>query len=212
MAATTLRPISSRASFTELQPDSGEPQVGRNGSKERGRRCDPDLRSRSWSRPRERSATLLRYERHEEQLERETSSAWARSATRTFEPSPLAARRLLASSSLPNWRIRHVAAWGRRMTLARSKASWAAVTAFRFCSRSLVVEMRGGASCHQAPLQRPLGPSPRRTSTPRDKEKGSPTVKDDVLSAPGRIRTCGLSLRRRTLYPLSYEGGDPPLY
>jgi hypothetical protein len=24
-------------------------------------------------------------------------------------------------------------------------------------------------------------------------------------SAPGRIRTCGLALRRRTLYPLSYR-------
>ena len=27
-----------------------------------------------------------------------------------------------------------------------------------------------------------------------------------VVRAPGRIRTCGLSLRRRTLYPLSYGG------
>ena len=26
-------------------------------------------------------------------------------------------------------------------------------------------------------------------------------------SALGRIRTCGLLLRRQTLYPLSYEGG-----
>ena len=28
----------------------------------------------------------------------------------------------------------------------------------------------------------------------------------DVFGAPGRIRTCDLPLRRRLLYPLSYEG------
>ena len=28
----------------------------------------------------------------------------------------------------------------------------------------------------------------------------------DDMSAPGRIRTCGLLLRRQTLYPLSYGG------
>ena len=28
-------------------------------------------------------------------------------------------------------------------------------------------------------------------------------------SAPGRIRTCGLALRRRTLYPLSYRRSKP---
>ncbi len=27
-----------------------------------------------------------------------------------------------------------------------------------------------------------------------------------MKSAPGRIRTCGLLLRRQTLYPLSYGG------
>jgi hypothetical protein len=27
-----------------------------------------------------------------------------------------------------------------------------------------------------------------------------------LMSAPGRIRTCGLLLRRQTLYPLSYGG------
>ncbi len=32
-----------------------------------------------------------------------------------------------------------------------------------------------------------------------------------LFCAPGRIRTYGLSLRRRTLYPLSYEGGEPSL-
>src|ERR1700756_4839944 len=29
--------------------------------------------------------------------------------------------------------------------------------------------------------------------------------------APGRIRTCGLLLRRQTLYPLSYGGAHAPL-
>src|SRR5262245_40590301 len=32
-----------------------------------------------------------------------------------------------------------------------------------------------------------------------------------VLRAPGRIRTCDLPLRRRTLYPLSYEGATDSL-
>jgi hypothetical protein len=31
------------------------------------------------------------------------------------------------------------------------------------------------------------------------------------LSAPGKIRTCDLSLRRRALYPLSYGRGMPSL-
>lgn len=31
-----------------------------------------------------------------------------------------------------------------------------------------------------------------------------------LVRALGRNRTCGLLLRRQTLYPLSYEGGDPP--
>jgi L-Ala-D/L-Glu epimerase / N-acetyl-D-glutamate racemase len=30
--------------------------------------------------------------------------------------------------------------------------------------------------------------------------------------APGRIRTCGLALRRRALYPLSYGRGEKPVY
>ena len=33
----------------------------------------------------------------------------------------------------------------------------------------------------------------------------------DPLDAPGRIRTCDLALRRRTLYPLSYRRGEPSL-
>jgi hypothetical protein len=31
-------------------------------------------------------------------------------------------------------------------------------------------------------------------------------------NAPGRIRTCGLALRRRALYPLSYGRGERPVY
>src|SRR6202790_4183784 len=35
------------------------------------------------------------------------------------------------------------------------------------------------------------------------------TVEPRIDSAPGKIRTCDLSLRRRALYPLSYgRGGD----
>ena len=33
------------------------------------------------------------------------------------------------------------------------------------------------------------------------------SVPRDQICAPGRIRTCDLPLRRRALYPLSYEGG-----
>ena len=35
---------------------------------------------------------------------------------------------------------------------------------------------------------------------------GGPDEGPDCKSAPGRIRTCGLLLRRQTLYPLSYGG------
>jgi hypothetical protein len=33
-----------------------------------------------------------------------------------------------------------------------------------------------------------------------------------AVHAPGRIRTCGLALRRRALYPLSYGRGERPVY
>jgi hypothetical protein len=36
------------------------------------------------------------------------------------------------------------------------------------------------------------------------KNPPGPSWPKRVLYAPGRIRTCGLSLRRRALYPLSY--------
>jgi hypothetical protein len=41
---------------------------------------------------------------------------------------------------------------------------------------------------------------------------GAPSRFGFSSDAPGRIRTCDLSLRRRTLYPLSYGRGERAVY
>src|SRR5205814_1120897 len=48
--------------------------------------------------------------------------------------------------------------------------------------------------------------SPSNVVATRPRPGGGNAARD---SAPGRIRTCGLALRRRTLYPLSYRRVTP---
>jgi hypothetical protein len=43
-------------------------------------------------------------------------------------------------------------------------------------------------------------------NAPTATDAKAPLTRENV-GAPGRIRTCGLLLRRQTLYPLSYGGG-----
>src|SRR5262249_39779658 len=77
------------------------------------------------------------------------------------------------------------------------------------CGKGRVVrrEPSFAASTSSAPTTRRCSRRPpRRCCKPTRK----PPFPAASTSAPGRNRTCGLSLRRRTLYPLSYGRGVRP--
>ena len=58
----------------------------------------------------------------------------------------------------------------------------------------------------QKAFRRGVGVAVRRPPAPRNNE--NPVPAGFSLYAPGKIRTCGLCLRRAALYPLSYGRGD----
>src|SRR6476619_6526564 len=62
-----------------------------------------------------------------------------------------------------------------------------------------------GAASGQRPCRPPGGHGGRGAAA--CDLRGAPESLRVPLSAPGRSRTCDLSLRRRLLYPLSYWGG-----
>ena len=68
-------------------------------------------------------------------------------------------------------------------------------------TRSGASSTAGCAACSRATLQKQEPIRGSAATTPVH-EKGA--VSNAFDDAPGRNRTCDLSLRRRTLYPLSY--------